>query len=317
MADTQPAGEALTASVCLVNLTEHEIVLDAQPLRASGGDLGGGVPPSPLRIPRAGEFARVDDAGARLGDSLLSLPAGRVLLTRLRRSRRLIDLPVAEPGTRYLVSRLTAHAARHRADLVFPLAEIRDSQGRVVGARGLGTYRRSLALAERYRDWRARSGDRRSRRSLPAQWPTGVLFAAGTALLSGALGLLPGVLDDITANGWAARSQAWTDWLTVVFLLAGIAVLGVAVRRWLAFMRKRGERGTAYVIEEQAIHWLHEEKAAVLATISDNFASVLRVPGAEALGARWRWQAGRCRRATVGCAHGPAGSLVLGRSLQR
>ena len=108
--------------------------------------------------------------------------------------------PCAEPGTRYLVSRLTAHAARHRADLVFPLAEIRDSQGRVVGARGLGTYRRSLALAERYRDWRARSGDRRSRRSLPAQWPTGVLFAAGTALLSGALGLLPGVLDDITAQ---------------------------------------------------------------------------------------------------------------------
>ena len=118
-----------------------------------------------------------------------------------------------------------------------------------------------------------------------------MLFAAGTALLSGALGLLPGVTDDSTTNGWAARGQAWTDWLTVAFLLAGAAVLWVAVRRWLAFMRKRGERGTAYVIEEQAIHWLHEEKGAVLATISDNFASVLRVPGAEALGARWRWQA--------------------------
>jgi hypothetical protein len=49
--------------------------------------------------------------------------------------------------------------------------------------------------------------------------------------------------------------------------------------------------GTAYVIEEQAIHWLHEEKAAVLAKIRENFAYVLRVPGAEALGARWRWQA--------------------------
>ena len=251
MARTQPVQDGLAAAVRLVNLTEHEMAVEAQPLTGNGGDPDGTAPVSTLRIPPVGGFARVDDPGARLGDGWLNMPTGRVLLTRLRRSRHVIDPPAPAPGTKYLVSRLTAHAARHRTDLVFPLTEIRDGQGQVVGARGLGSYRRPLTLKERYRDWRAKSGERRSRRSLPGQWPTGVLFATGTALLSGALGLLPGVLDDISSNGWAAAGQAWTDWLTMAFLVLGAVVLGVAVRRWLTFMRKRGERGTAYVIEEQ------------------------------------------------------------------
>lgn len=291
MGSMQPTLRELSASVCLVNLTEHEIVLDAQQHSAGTPDPGGLTPLSALRIPPAGQFARVDDTRARLNEAWLSTATERIRLTRLRRSRRLTDLPRPEPGTKYVVSRLTAHAARHRGDLVFPLTEIRDGDGKVIGAQGLGTYRRVPAVTEWYRDWRAKAGERRSRRSLPAQWLTGLLFATGTALLSGGLGLFPSMLDDATTNGWAAPGQAWTDWLTLVFLVAGAAVLWVAARRWLTFMRIRGERGTAYVIEEQAIHWLHEEKTAVLATISDEFASVLRVPGAEALGAHWQWQA--------------------------
>lgn len=286
----QPAGGELCSAVRLVNLTEHEIVLDALGQTGQVTEPEGLTPTSTVRIPPAGQFARVDDAGALLAKGWLDVVTDRVRLTKLSRSGRVIDLPAPEPGTMYVVSRLTAHAARRRADLVFPLAEIRDAEGRIIGARGLGSYRRTLTQTERYRDRRERTRERRSGRSLPAQWLTGVLFATGTALLSGALGLLPGVLDGISTKGWAAHGQVLTDWLTLVFLVSGAAVLLLAARRWLNFMRMRNERGTAYVIEEQAIHWLHEEKAAVLAKIAEEFASVLRVPGAEALGARWRWQ---------------------------
>ena len=194
------------------------------------------------------------------------------------------------------MSRLTAHAARHRTDLVFPLTEVRDAQGRVVEAEGLGSYRRFPSPSKWFRKWWAMARERRSRRSSSRRWLTGVrltgvLFAVGTALLGGATGLFPVMLDDATTHGWAAAGQAWTDWLTLVFLGAGAGVLGLAARRWLAHIRRLAERGTAYIIEEQAIHWLYEEKAALLAKISEEFPSMLRVPGPEVLGERWRWQA--------------------------
>jgi hypothetical protein len=73
--------------------------------------------------------------------------------------------------------------------------------------------------------------------------------------------------------------------------VAGLAVLIAAAWRW----RKHGvileERGTAYVIEEQAISWRHEEKASVLADVASGFAAVLRVPGPGELGDDWSWQA--------------------------
>ena len=292
----QPTPGELSAPVRLLNLTEHEIVLDAQQHSARTAGPGGLTPLSALHIPPAGQFARVDDTRARLNETWLSTATEQIRLTRLRRSRRLIDLPKPEPGTTYVVSRLTAHAARHRTDLVFPLTEVRDARGRVVGAEGLGIYRRFSAPTEWFRSSRAQAGERWSRRSSSRQWLTGVrltgvLFAVGTALLGGATGLFPVMLDDAIANGWAAAGQVWTDWLTLVFLTAGAAILVVAAGRWLTHMRKLAERGTAYIIEEQAIHWLHEEKAALLATIREEFPTMLRVPGPEALGERWRWQA--------------------------
>jgi hypothetical protein len=275
----------------LVNLTEHKIVLHAQ-LHTADGNEPGLATPSVVRIPPDGRLARVDDEQARLDEDWLRAASEKVRLTKLRRSGKTVGLPVAQPGTRYVVSRLTALAARGRRDLVFPLAEIRDGDGHVVAAQGLGTYRRKWATAERFRDRRALARARRSHHGPePRIWLTGVLFATGTALLSGALGLLPGVLDNAEKNGWAGGGQPWTSWLTVGFFLLGSAVLLLAVRRWLVRMRVLGERGTAYVIEEQAIHWRHEEKTSVLATIRDGFASVLMVPGPEALGDNWRWEA--------------------------
>jgi hypothetical protein len=272
----------------LVNLTEHEIVLESQV--ASDDDEWGSGAPATFTLPPEGRFARVDDERASLSHGWLNATTDLVPVTRMSRSRRVVDIPAPEPGIRYVVSRVTALAAWNRGDLVFPFGEVRDG-GRIVRTRGLASFRRRQALAERYRDWREAVRDRRSRKTLKSQWLTAVMFAGATALLSGAIGLFPGTLDNWRKSGWGGGGQFWTAWLMAGFGLVGVALLGLAAWRW----RERGvileARGTAYVIEEQAITWRHEEKASVLAVIGEEFAGVLRVPGPEALGENWRWQA--------------------------
>jgi hypothetical protein len=210
----------------LVNLTEHAIVLPSWVPSDTDDEADAAAEPSTLYLPPDGRLARVDDREARLGEGSLSTAAGLVRLTRMRRSSRLVDLPAPVRGTRFVVSRLTALAARNRTDLVFPFSEIRDSNGQIVGVRGLASFRRSLAVAQRYRDQRAATGDRRARRREPRQWLTAVMFAAATALLSGALGLLPGALDFASASGWGAAWRTWTLRLTVGFGVAGAGLLG-------------------------------------------------------------------------------------------
>lgn len=272
----------------LVNLTEHDVVLKARPRNDSGGV----AEPSLACFVPDGRFARVDDGAARLGEHLIDTGAGVVRLTWLRRSDRLAGLPAPREGTRYVVSRVTALAARNRGDLVFPFGEIRDEQGRVTGARGLASFRPRPPIWRLPRAWRAAARERRQGRPLDRQTLTGVLFAVATALLSGGLSLLPAVLDQARASGWGAAWASWMPRLTAVFTVAGLAALAVAAWRW----HRRGvmleERGTAYVIEEQAITWRHEEKESVLADVGDGFAAVLRVPGPAELGSNWRWEAG-------------------------
>jgi hypothetical protein len=67
-------------------------------------------------------------------------------------------------------------------------------------------------------------------------------------------------------------------------------MLAMATWRWRQRNVTIDARGTAYIIEEQAITWRHEEKASVLASIASEFAAVLRVPGPQGLGERWSWQ---------------------------
>ena len=211
---TSPGEVALPAGELLANLTEHDVVLVVRPRRE-----GDSAEESSLtRILPDGRFARVDDEAARIRERLIDTASGVVRLTWLRRSDRLVDLPAPKVGTRFVVSRVTALAARDRGDLVFPFDEIRDEHGRVRGRRG--------------------------------------------------------------RCGWRP-----------VFAVAGLAALVVAAWRW----HRRGvmleERGTAYVIEEQAITWRHEEKESVLADVGGGFAAVLRVPGPAELGSNWRWEA--------------------------
>ena len=281
-----PGEVALQAGQSLVNLTGHDVMLMARPRNGQDGV----AEPSLTRIPADGRFARVDYEAARLRERLLDTETGVVRLTWLRRSGRLVDLPAPRAGTRYVVSRVTALAARDRDDLMFPFDEIRDDHGRVTGARELASFRPGPAIWRLPRAWRAAARERRQGRPLDRQTLTGVLFAVATALLSAALALFPGALDEAKASGWGAARASWTLRLAVVFAVTGLAALAVAAWRW----HRRGvmleERGTAYVIEEQAITWRHEEKEAVLADIGEGFAAVLRVPGPAELESNWRWE---------------------------
>jgi hypothetical protein len=270
----------------LVNLTVHDVALVTQPPPFYlAGQAGAG----PLiRIRPDGDVARVDDDEARLGEHLLNTGSELVSFTRLRRDGRLADLPDPAPGIRYVVSRLTALAARGRADLAFPFGEIRDGDGRITGARGLGSYSPSGPLRERMRERWAAARERRALRPVGRSW-IGVLFVVATALLSGAAGTLPGALD--ASPGRHGIWALWTVRLTVAFGVLGLAVLVIAAWRWHFQETVLEERGTAYVIDERAALWRHEEKTAVLAEVGSGFAAALMVPGPRELGEDWEWVA--------------------------
>jgi hypothetical protein len=267
----------------------HAVTVES--LETAGAARDSAPVPSMVSYPPDGQVARVRDELSQQGDAWVHTPGGLLRVTRLRRRPSPVTgLPPAVPGVRYLVSRITAQAARDRADLVFPFGERRDNEGRVTDVSGLGAFDPDRRLADRYREWQRAAAERRARRPLAAEWRTGLLFALATALLSAWLGLFPGNVDNALKNGWGGGGQAWTTWLGMGFLVLGAAFLTQAARRWYWGQKVRAERGTAYVIEEQAIAWRHEEKQWVLDQLAGEFATVLRVPGPEALGERWRWQ---------------------------
>ena len=276
----------LPAAERLVNLTVHDVAIASQPppFYLAGQKAGGLF----TCIPPDGGEARVDDDAATLGRHLMDTGSGLVSLVRLSRDGRLVDLPDPEPGTRYLVSRLTALAARSRADLVFPLGEIRED-GRITGARGLGCFSPSGRIRERWRQRRVAARERRALRPARSPWLTGVLFVIATSLLSGSLGTLPGALD--ASPGRHGIWELWTVRLTIVFGAAGLLLLSWAARRWHVHGTVLEERGTAYVIDERAALWRHEEKTAVLAEVGGGFAAALLVPGPRELGEDWEWTA--------------------------
>lgn len=107
-----------------LNLTTHPITMYA-------GD-------TPIASwPPSGRFARAREARESLGT--LSTDQGPIPLIAVRYTRDLIDLPEEAPGTAYIVSRVLAERVP-RGDLYFPVDDVRDEQGRIVGCRGLGRF---------------------------------------------------------------------------------------------------------------------------------------------------------------------------------
>jgi hypothetical protein len=284
----EPAASQPLSVERLVNLTPHDIVLQAEPPSEGQGD--GPAEAVAIRLAPDQLTARVDDKAASLGSSSLNTAGGSVRITRMRRSARLVGLPAPVAGTRLVVSRVTALAARRRRDLLFPLDELRDSAGRIIGVRGLGEFRAGWAPRQRYRDWRAAARVDLAARPLGQDWLTGVLFVTATALLSGFLALAPGAIDGAAWHSLAGGHLVWTFWSVIFFLTAGGSLLGVGAWRWRRRVQILAARGTAYVIDEVATQWQHEEKESVLADIKAGFARRLIVPGPSALDQAWQWR---------------------------
>lgn len=262
-------------AVRIINLTLHPVTIDIQDAAETAGPAARRV-----TVPPGGQPARVTEP--LVDQRPLRTEHGVVRQARLRRSRRVSGLPPARPGVVYLVPRLTALAARGRGDLVFPFDERRDEDQAVVGVRGVARFR--PWWTEPVRSWTARFVSRVLGHALWPDWTIGVTFAVTTALLGAALGVIPGVF----ADGWTAPNVSATA------LLGGLGIVALLAGVWLWRRRNRlrGERGTAYVIDEIADAWTYEEKRSFLTTMRAQFAATLMVPGPAALGDDWRWPVG-------------------------
>lgn len=281
--ESEVAGMA--SAELLVNLTSHDVVLACQFPEDPAEHTGGG---SLVRVPPGGSFARVDDDAATIGGELLATRSGVFSLTHLRWNGRLVDLPAPRAGTRYLVSRLTALAARDRTDLAFPFGEVREDDGKIACALGLGAFvpdrgRSGVSRKRRAADIRLAS------RPVDKQWLISALFAAATLFVGAAAGALPGALDE--ARGSHGSWSTWSMWLTAGFRAAGTALLAIAVWRWSRGGKIRRLRGTAYIVYEEAERWRPEDKQIVLAEIGAGFDKVLEILGPRELGFDWYWRA--------------------------
>jgi hypothetical protein len=224
-------------------------------------------------IPAGGEMARVEEPHAR--EEILHTTDGPIRVVTFHRSRRVRSLQKPRPGVAYLVSRLTAFAARHRDDLVFPTDERRDSRGTVIGAGALGRFPGSPLSLTSVRKWRwfvRRTGTLKIL-VLP-DWGIGVVFTVAVAFVGAALGVFP----DHSRWLWA-----------VIYGAVGLTALAAGGVMWRTRNVLMRRRGTAYVIEELDARWTHEEKESFLAEVRTSFAAKLDVPPVNEFVSGWDW----------------------------
>lgn len=109
----------------LVNLTQHDVVVydDADEIV--------------MRVPVSGAMARISER--RMPRVPLASAAGPIPTVLVVNEERITGLPEPKPGVVYEVSRITA-AACPRADVFFPLDDVRDAAGRILGCRALGQF---------------------------------------------------------------------------------------------------------------------------------------------------------------------------------
>ena len=107
--------------IMIINLTPHDIVIQL-------------APGETRTIARSGQVARADELPQSAGP-IDGLPTTYVVYGEIR------DLPDPTAGTYYIVSMVTAMAARASGrafeDLLTPGQQIRDDAGRVIGCQSL------------------------------------------------------------------------------------------------------------------------------------------------------------------------------------
>ncbi|ACV58114.1 hypothetical protein [Alicyclobacillus acidocaldarius] len=104
----------------IVNLTPHELTF----VGPDGEILA--------RIPPSGQIARISSETDLVGE-VAGLPVYKTVMGDME------GLPAPQPDTVYVASTLVAQAAVRagRSDVYSPAAQVRDSEGRIVGCRGL------------------------------------------------------------------------------------------------------------------------------------------------------------------------------------
>ena len=77
----------------------------------------------------------------RLMELVEALPAVDGLpVNKVSYGREITNLPAPQEGVLLIVSRITAAAVTGREDILFPHGEVRDENGRILGARALGRF---------------------------------------------------------------------------------------------------------------------------------------------------------------------------------
>lgn len=118
--------------VRLVNLTPHLLNLNIDAATV-------------ITQPPDGPPARVQEV--RGEPEIVAGEFGSVPVIDVSYAAHVAGLPDPREGVLLVVSRLTAAAVPDRDDLVFPLDEVRNDKGDVVGCRALGRFRRPEAAA--------------------------------------------------------------------------------------------------------------------------------------------------------------------------
>jgi hypothetical protein len=102
----------------LINLTPHPVNIEGY----------GEIPPS-------GKIARASEQRKKIGE-INGISVNVVTLGNV------VDLPSSKPNTFYIVSRVVAEAERgKRDDLLIPDEAIRDSSGKIIGAKSLAVIK--------------------------------------------------------------------------------------------------------------------------------------------------------------------------------
>ena len=107
----------------LINRTTHPVVVQVGDDAASW--------------PASGRSARIIEEVS--APTTVDTDQGLVPVSLVRYANTVDGLPGKVSGTAYLVSRVLA-AAVPRDDLYFPLDEVRDATGRIIGCRALGQF---------------------------------------------------------------------------------------------------------------------------------------------------------------------------------
>lgn len=119
----------------LVNLTPH-------PIRVHRNET-----PDVVQDPMDGFLFQVEPAAKPARIAMIDLGQDRHVYDEVSGLRTWVewvqfgqchDLPVPEQGATFIVSLVVALAVPARADVVFPMSEVRNPSGTVVGCRGFG-----------------------------------------------------------------------------------------------------------------------------------------------------------------------------------